>query len=219
MTASRVAADLGDELADELRRQIIAGRYAPGERLSEAEVSAAHGVSRNTLREAFRMLGEQGLLQRVPNRGVSVASPTTISVIDIYRVRRVLECAVLAAADPLHPGIAAMRIAVTEGAAAIERRDWVAVGTTNMAFHLAIVSLADSPRLLRTYRNLAAELRLAFLKIDDPELLHRPFVERNDEIVRQVEAGDRAAAVAALDRYLADSERIVLAAFTRLGLE
>ncbi len=37
-----------------------------------------------------------------------------------------------------------------------------------MAFHVALVDLADSPRLARTYRNVAAELRLAFLKIDDP---------------------------------------------------
>ena len=82
-------------LADALRQQIIDGAFAPGSRLSESALAEHFGVARNTLREAFRALSEQGLLEHVPHRGVSVASPSIADVIDIYRARRVIECTAL----------------------------------------------------------------------------------------------------------------------------
>lgn len=207
-----------DALVDTLREAIIAGAYLPGARLNEAAVSAELGVSRNTLREAFGVLTEQGLLTRIPHRGVSVGSPSTAAVIDLYRMRRLIECGVLAVADPLHPAVAGMRAAIAAGEAAIEGSNWSAVGTANMDYHTALVSLADSPRLARTYRNTAAELRLAFMKIDNPEQLHRPFVVRNAEIVERLAANEPSEAARLLERYLIDSERTVLAAYTRLGI-
>ncbi|WAC65881.1 GntR family transcriptional regulator [Agrococcus sp. SL85] len=204
-------------LAGILRRQIIAGEYAPGERLSEAALAARLDVSRNTLREAFRVLAQHGLVEHVPNRGVSVASPTTADVVDIYRARRQIECGVLREASPLHPAVAAMREAVEAAQAAREAGDWSVVGTANMAFHRALVSLSDSPRLERAHEQLAAELRLAFLAIDDFESLHRPFVLRNRAVLDAlVDAGAEPAA-RELERYLTESERRVLGAYARLG--
>lgn len=49
-------------------------------------------VSRNSLREAFRLLTKEGLLRHEHNRGVFVATPSVASIIDIYRVRRTIEC-------------------------------------------------------------------------------------------------------------------------------
>lgn len=204
-------------LADTLREQIIAGGFAPGARLSEAALAAQLSVSRNTLREAFRVLAQHGLVEHVPNRGVSVASPTTADVVDIYRARRLIECGVLRTASPLHPSVAAMRSALERGEAAVEAGDWAAVGTANMAFHRALIALSDSPRLERSHGQLAAELRLAFLAIDDPESLHRPFVARNRTVLDALTAHGADAAADALERYLVDSERLVLGAYSRMG--
>lgn len=204
-------------LADVLREQIIAGDFEPGARLSEAALAAQLGVSRNTLREAFRVLAQHGLVEHVPHRGVSVASPTTADVIDIYRARRLIECGVLRAASPLHPSVAAMRLALERGESAVEAGDWATVGTANMAFHRALIALSDSPRLERSHGQLAAELRLAFLAIDDPESLHRPFVVRNRGVLDALTGVGPDAAADALERYLIDSERLVLGAYSRMG--
>jgi DNA-binding GntR family transcriptional regulator len=212
-------ADHAPTLAAALREQIIDGAFEPGERLSEVALAERLAVSRNTLREAFRVLSEQGLVEHVPHRGVSVASPTTADVIDIYRARRQLECGVLREAAPLHPGVAAMRDAVERAEEALTAGDWVTVGTANMAFHGALVSLADSPRLSRAFDQLAAELRLAFLAIDDPQSLHAPFVEQNRRVLGVlVDEGAERAAVE-LERYLVASERRVLGAYARMGRE
>lgn len=209
--------DHGTTLADVLRTQIIDGAFAPGERLSEAALADRLDVSRNTLREAFRALAQVGLVEHVPHRGVSVASPSTSDVVDIYRARRLLECGVLRDASPLHPGVAAMRAALEEAEAAEAVADWGAVGTANMRFHRGLVALADSPRLGRAHDQLAAELRLAFLAIDDPQSLHRPFVSKNRAVLEALEGPGPEAAAAELERYLIDSERRVLGAFSRMG--
>lgn len=209
--------DHGTTLADVLRAQIIDGAFAPGERLSEAALAERLDVSRNTLREAFRALAQVGLVEHVPHRGVSVASPSTSDVVDIYRARRLLECGVLRDASPLHPGVAAMRAALEEAEAAEAAADWGAVGSANMRFHRGLVALADSPRLARAHDQLAAELRLAFLAIDDPQSLHRPFVSKNRAVLEALECPGPEAAAAELERYLIDSERRVLGAFSRMG--
>ena len=204
-------------LADELRQRIIDGDFAPGSRLSESALSERFDVSRNTLREAFRVLSEQGLVEHVPHRGVSVASPALADVVDIYRVRRVIECTALRECEPEHPAVQRMRDALVEAEAHLPSEDWRRVGSANMAFHVAIVDLADSPRLARTYRDVAAELRLVFLKLDDPRALHEPFVRKNRAVLTAlIERGPEAAATE-LERYLIASERTVLGAFARMG--
>lgn len=204
-------------LADELRTRIIDGDFAPGSRLSESALSEQLQVSRNTLREAFRVLAEQGLVEHVPHRGVSVAAPGIADVIDIYRARRVIECTALRSSEPEHPAVQLMRNAVAEAEQHLPSEDWLRVGSANMAFHDAIVALADSPRLARTYRDVAAELRLVFLEIDDPRALHEPFVRKNRVVLAALLEHGPAAAADELERYLMASERTVLGAFTRMG--
>jgi len=204
-------------LADLLRARIIDGDFAPGSRLSEATLAEQFEVSRNTLREAFRALAEQGLVEHVPHRGVSVASPTIADVIDIYRARRVIECTALRQSEPEHPAVQLMADALAEAESHLPAEDWRRVGSANMAFHDAIVALADSPRLARTYRDVAAELRLVFLEIDDPRALHEPFVRKNRAVLTVLRERGPVAAADELERYLTASERTVLGAFARMG--
>ncbi|HBY5597097.1 TPA: GntR family transcriptional regulator, partial [Klebsiella pneumoniae] len=83
---------LSEMIAQALRQKIIAGELLPGARLSERELTSQLDISRNTLREVFRLLTQEGLLRYQPNRGVCVAVPTDADIIDIYRIRRLIEC-------------------------------------------------------------------------------------------------------------------------------
>lgn len=209
------AMTLSERMAEQLRGQITQGDYAPGQRLSEQALSDSLGISRNTLREVFRMLAKDGLVKHSPNRGVFVAVPSIASIIDIYRVRRLIECQALAQAYPRHPAKKKMRQAVEAALAAREVGDWVNVGTANMAFHSAIVQLADSERLDQLFAPVLAELRLAFGLLRDAEFLHAPYVDMNVTILGLAEAGEFARAAASLSDYLVHSERIVLAVYAR----
>lgn len=203
-------------LADAIRDKLIAGELKPGERLSEAALSAAFNVSRNTLREVFRLLTKEGLLIHQPNRGVSVSIPSVSSILDIYRIRRMVECQAVAGADPNHPAVGRMRKAVEVAIASRESADWARVGSANMLFHAAIVELADSRRMNVFYAQLAAELRLCFGMLEDPEFLHASYVDMNAEILARLEAGRSKDAADMLEAYLIRSERTILAAFERM---
>ena len=195
---------------EQLRNSMINGDLTPGTRLAEASLTGPLGVSRNTLREAFSTLIEEGLLVRRPNRGVFVATLSPAQIADIYRVRVLLECSALAKAPTDPPRARGMRAAMDDARRAIEAADWRAVGTANMHFHEQIVALAGSPRLDAWMRQLTAELRLAFAAAPDPESLHRPFVSMNDDITAMYEAGEAERAAEMLREYLLTSERIVL---------
>ncbi|MBD8492917.1 GntR family transcriptional regulator [Pseudomonas syringae] len=206
---------LGESITQEMRRMLVEGELVPGQRLSEAALAESLQISRNTLREAFRVLTQEGLLKHEPNRGVSVAVPDMASIIDIYRIRRFIECQAISQGRPQHPGTVHMREAVEAGMRARENQDWTAVGTANMRFHRAIVELADSSRLVAFYGQISAELRLAFGRLKNPEFLHSPYVDMNAAILRTLEEGRADEASTLLEAYLVQSERTVLAAFER----
>src|SRR3954454_13493065 len=95
-----------ERAADILRRSITEGALPPGAQLSEVELTEVLEVSRNTLREAFRLLTHEGLLIYKLHRGVFVPELDEADVVDLYRLRRVLEVDVirgLAERDPELP--------------------------------------------------------------------------------------------------------------------
>jgi len=99
-----------------------------------------------------------------------------------------------------------------------EARDagrWLDVGSANMAFHSGIVALADSERLSAMFADVAAELRLAFGLLDDPEYLHAPYMEQNAHLLELFSDGKTQLAAQTLEGYLNQSERMVLAVYAR----
>ncbi|MFI1813816.1 GntR family transcriptional regulator [Streptomyces sp. NPDC020422] len=194
-----------ERVADILRTRIAEGFFPPGTRLSEDGIGGALGVSRNTLREAFRLLTHERLLVHRLNRGVFVRVLAVDDVADIYRTRRLVECAVVhALGEPpfILDGLAA---AVGEGERAARAGDWKGVSTANIHFHRELVALAGSARTDELMRGVLAELRLAFHIVDDPRGLHEPYLIRNREILDALRAGERDRAEQLLARYLDDS--------------
>jgi len=201
-----------EQLADLLRRRITEGHYTPGERLAEDAIGTSLKVSRNTVREAFRLLTHERLLVHELNRGVFVRKLTVEDLVDLYRVRMLLECgAVRGLTAP--PGTDAMADAVAQATAAVRERDWRALGTANMLFHQGITALAGSPRMNEIMRGVLAELRLHFHSMNDPRRLHEPYLDRNREILAVIDTGDGPTAERLLRKYLDDSEHQLVEAY------
>src|SRR5204862_5938871 len=74
-----------------LRDEIVSGRLRPGDKVNEVRVSAAMGVSRGTLREAMRVLEQEGLLCSVPHRGTYVRRIDAREAREVQEVRLALE--------------------------------------------------------------------------------------------------------------------------------
>ncbi len=204
-----------DLAAARIRDDIVEGLLPPGRQLVEAELVERLGVSRNTLREAFRQLCREGLAEHHRHRGVTVRQVTAGDVREFFAVRRLLEPQAVAGAPcPMPPAVlAAMRACVDDAAAAAERREWRAVGTHSLRFHGHIVRLAGSPQLDGFFATILAQLRLTFAVHPDEGAFQAPWIARDRTILDRIAADDRAGAAAALHRYLDDSEAALLDRF------
>jgi DNA-binding GntR family transcriptional regulator len=207
-----------ERVSDILRSRIAEGYFPPGTRLSEDSIGGALGVSRNTLREAFRLLTHERLLVHELNRGVFVRVLSVEDVEDIYRTRRLVECAVVRGLGEPPYALEQLAAAVTEGQLASVEDDWKGVGTANIHFHRELVALAGTARTDELMRSVFAELRLAFHLVDDPKALHEPYLQRNRLILQALQANNPAEAEKLLAVYLDDSlERVVDAYRNRVG--
>lgn len=190
-----------------LRARISAGYFPPGARLAEEEITEALGVSRNTLREAFRLLTHERLLIHQLNRGMFVRVPGFEDVHDLYLVRKHVECSVVRTAPTDPELLAPVAETVRRGRVALEQQDWLALGTADISFHEELVALAGSDRITELMRGVLAELRLVFHVMDNPRWFHEPYLSRNEEILAALREGNGARTDELLYKYLDDAER------------
>jgi DNA-binding GntR family transcriptional regulator len=149
------------ELAvDQLRREILGGTFVPGDRLVEEQITRRYRISRAPLREALRLLAEQGLVEHLPRRGVRVATLSDTDARELFELRDVLEQHAVRKALPgagslagLRRELAAMRDAATAGGA-FERAD------AHRRFHVELVALAGRRQLLLAYEPILMRLQL-----------------------------------------------------------
>ncbi len=151
------------QVAAALRDAILSGGIPPGTPLREAALASELAVSRNTIREAARILEGESLVRYQMNRGIVVAEITADDVRDIYAARSAVEMAgldaLVASRDPVSYEKLADLVERIEDAFA--GGDAAAVAENDRLFHAALVSAAGSPRLSRFHARLRQEQRLA----------------------------------------------------------
>jgi len=200
-----------DRILTTIRDEIIEGKLLPGTALVENDLTQLHDVSRNTLREALRLLCREGLAVHYRHRGVIVRTLTRHDVRDIYRVRRTLELQALAREAPIEEDdLALMREAIRCAQEAVEREDWRAVGTYSLLFHRHIVRLLDSALFDAFFTTILAQLRLVFASAPDEKRFQKPWVMKDQKIFALIERGNLDKAQAALADYLTESEHAML---------
>jgi DNA-binding GntR family transcriptional regulator len=201
-------------VAEILRRRIAEGAFLPGTRLSEESISVALGISRNTLREAFRHLSHERLVVHELNRGVFIRELTSQDIVDLYRVRRIIECGAIRYAEDLSAeALADVEDAIKAGRKAVQAKRWNEAGTASIRFHEAIAALSGSERVKEMAGNVMAEFRLSLPLLPDVYRQYKPNLARHETILDALKAGDRSAAENELDAYLRASEQQLLSLF------
>jgi DNA-binding GntR family transcriptional regulator len=82
---------LRGKIYNAIRENILSGKYVPGEGLIEKRLAEDLNVSRTPIREALRQLELEGLVESIPNKGVTVKGISNKDMEDIYQIRMVLE--------------------------------------------------------------------------------------------------------------------------------
>ncbi|KID31548.1 transcriptional regulator [Prauserella sp. Am3] len=150
MTAGTTA----DHALAQLRREIVAGRLRPGQRVRQEEVAARLEVSVAPVREALRVLEQEGQVEYRPRRGYVITALDVADLVEIYALRRLLEERAARAAVPVLDDDALARIALAERdcADAAARGDVVAELEANRQFHFGILEAPGQAHTMRLIR-------------------------------------------------------------------
>jgi DNA-binding GntR family transcriptional regulator len=139
----------------ELRRAIIAGEFLPGQPLRQDALAERFGVSRVPLREALKTLESEGQVHYEPHRGHRVATLSLTDLLEVYRIRQLLEgeAARVAMTRKLSSTVLEdLRIAARDVETASGAGDLLRMTEANRRFHFILVEAAGMPRLERIIR-------------------------------------------------------------------
>jgi DNA-binding GntR family transcriptional regulator len=149
---------------DRIRRDIVAGRIAPGARLKIADLALLYGLSQMPVREALQQLQGEGLVTLAPNRGASVRHMDAQFIRNLFDIREALEGFLThqAAAHATPALIGRLRAIQHRYDELVIADDRLALEPLNRAFHEAILGVTgnvEAIRLLDQHTAIIAVLR------------------------------------------------------------
>ncbi|MCW3820099.1 GntR family transcriptional regulator [Micromonospora sp. DR5-3] len=181
--------------AEAVRKMILTGELQPGDRVVENQLTHQLGVSRPPLREALRVLEQEGLLVQQPRRGVIVVPITLHDVYEIFTLRDQLERMAVELGVPVRAPerFQRCRSALRDLEEAATAGDAATVTDRAFDFHLAVVGLAGHRRLEDSYRSLSLQMRLCMGMNQRARVAGEGLwgiVERHRAILETVERGN-----------------------------
>jgi len=140
----------------ELRRLLVTGELAPGAPVRQEALAERLGVSRVPLREALKVLEGEGHVVYARHRGYVVAELSVEDLVEVYRLRELLEAEAIRVATPrVTPSHLEALQAASDAVEVADRDGDVAeITAANRAFHFLLFDAAGMPRLSRTLRQL-----------------------------------------------------------------
>jgi len=167
-----------EEIADTLRRQILAGELPPGVPLPQNKLAEQFGISTTPVREALRILRQEGLIVGDSHQRVVVFRPRLADLRENYEMRLALEPLATEVAVPLMAETTFQRLAgLIDEMRQVGNQDPIGYPPLNLAFHMSIYEAAERPRLLAVIKDLrsaaAGYLRIFATASRDPGATER----------------------------------------------
>ena len=122
---------------DRLQEAINHANLEPGDPLSETRISKALGISRTPVREALQQLAQEGLVQIIPGRAITVAAPSIQEVLEAVHIRELLEPELIRLAAEALPAEAQeiMQTVIKEMEQAAASGDRITWSKADIVFH------------------------------------------------------------------------------------
>jgi DNA-binding GntR family transcriptional regulator len=211
-----VPEDSKPAVTEALRAAILAGEYAPKQRLVEIDVCERFGTSRFILRSALQELAAQGLVEFQRNRGARVRDVSFAEAIEITEVRILLEglLAARAAKRATKSDLAALRKLVKDMRSAVEKSQLLTYSELNAQLHVAIRDIAaheTAARVLRQLRDQTVRHQFSLSVVPGRPMVSLP---QHEAIVAAISAREPEQAERAMHSHL----QSVIEAFRALSV-
>jgi len=207
-----MADNLQEQLYQQIREGLLAGRFQPGQRLKIRDLAGEWGTSPMPVRAALQRLVAEGALEGEPQRSVRVPSMTRERYQNIFQVRLGLEGLAVELATPnlSAADLATLRDCVARMDVAIEQREVQAYLDANSQFHLHLYGACGNPVLLRSIESLWLQIGPFFNRLFTGADLSLRLNDFHEEAFAAIEAGDAKAARAAMEQDLLYFARYLL---------
>lgn len=194
-----------------LRQAIVSRELRPGERVAQEDVAARIGVSVVPVREALRVLEQEGQLTYLPRRGYFVTELSVEDLDEIYALRALLEARAARYALPTLDDEARERMAraAQDCVDAATAADVAAELEANRRFHFAILEAPGQAHLLRLIRMLWDSTEAYRALYYNAEAERMAAVDAHDRIMDAVRAGDAERLIAELDAHRERALRVL----------
>jgi len=195
--------------ADSIKEEIIQGRLLPGAALHEVELSRSLNISRGTVREAFRLLQQEGFVEVIPYRGAFVSALTPKMVKEIYTLRAMLEPTAVRLSMENQPPqgeyLEQLRLLVRRMGEMEQIGDYAETIKTDIKFHEMSIQNCQHDLLMDMIKNLQS---LTLMFILNTKLYRSDMV--SDEVSHQaifdgIAAGDPQAAEEIVRKHIFDA--------------
>ncbi len=195
---------LRDVVFNTLREAILKGELKPGERLMELQLAAKLGVSRTPIREAIRMLEQEGLAVTIPRKGAEVAKMTEKDMEDVLEIREALDelAAKIACTRITEEQLAALEGIRDEFVESTRSCDVKRIAEADVGFHDVIYEATGNPKLVNMLNNLREQIyryRVEYLK---EEKNYPVLIKEHERIVEALQAHNQAAVVSAMHAHI-----------------
>lgn len=203
-----------DEIAAELRADLLSGRLRPGAELQQTDLAERFAVSRIPIRDALRALAADGLVTIKSGRGASVVMLSAAEVEELYDLRILLEC------DCLDRATKVMTSTEIEAIDRLRKKADLDAATpawadSDWAFHEALYRPAARPRQLALIHTLRQTCRMLAAAHAALPTARAQWLDHHKHIVDQLRDGNAAAAVSTLRRHIEGARDHLLAAMSR----
>ena len=205
MTEQQQSMPLRDAVFQSLRKAILTGKIKPGERLTEVRLGKLLGTSRTPIREAIRMLEEDGLVTIIPGSGARVARMTAKDLQEVMEIRSVLEQLSAGLASERSTDEEKKRLGEACNAFIISTQtgDILRIAEADVYFHEQILKAAKNEKLGAILNGLADNIyRYRYEYIQDDDHYEHLITEHSD-IYRAIYTGNREAAEKAARNHIA----------------
>jgi len=203
---------LRSEVYDALRQAIVTGALKSGQRVNEAEIARQMRISRAPIREAIRLLEQEGLLVNVPRRGTFVMTLSADDVEEVYTLRADVESRAIrrALSRLTTEHLATLDALLQRMLLAGDGGDVAALLEADIQFHRTIVEAAGWPRLRKIWESLHPQTLTLYTLTTLTDWSPTAHAERHRPVVEALRSGDADRAARAIqDHILGLSEQVM----------
>lgn len=201
---------LADQAYEMIRKAIISGELAPNADLPEEKISADLGISRTPLREALRMLANEGLVEIHKGRPAIVATFTKEDSLHNMELRKVLETYNIEkiAMSTDYKLIAELKENIVHQLDSVSSNDFLEFIDLDREFHLLLAGKSQNPKLRAIIEQVNTEVNRAFLLLSNVLLITaKEAVSEHSLIVEALEKEDSQLARVEMEKHMANIER------------